>query len=106
MSATLFAMTLEMPQAPAAPQPMGAALVRGSAPSGVQAALRREDRDRVRRAIARLPIRERETVWLRLYHGLNGRETAARLGVDESTVSVRMRRALEACARWLDDRDA
>ena len=61
-------------------------------------ARKRELETRVRDVLRRLPEPEREAVLLKVFEGLNGREAAERLGVDESTVSVRFKRALETCA--------
>lgn len=61
-------------------------------------ARRRELEEGVRAVLLRLPEAERETILLKVFEGLNGREAAMRLGVDESTVSVRFKRALETCA--------
>jgi RNA polymerase sigma factor (sigma-70 family) len=66
-------------------------------------ARRRELEERVRAVLLRLPEVEREAVLLKLFEGLSGREAAQRLGVDESTVSVRFKRALEACAVHLKE---
>ncbi|NOT31244.1 MAG: sigma-70 family RNA polymerase sigma factor [Planctomycetes bacterium] len=66
-------------------------------------ARKRELEERVRDVLLRLPEAEREVILLKLFEGLNGREAALRLGVDESTVSVRFKRALETCARQLKE---
>lgn len=71
-------------------------------PSG--AARRREREEAVRRALAELPRAEREVVLLKHYEGLGGREVAARLGVDERTVTARYRRALARIAHRLRER--
>ena len=59
--------------------------------------------EQVRRVLDRLPPAERDVVVMKVYEGLTGREIAERLGVEESTVSVRFRRALASCARHLRD---
>jgi len=61
-------------------------------------ARRRELEEQVRSVLLRLSEAERETLLLRLFEGLSGRAAARRLGVDESTVSMRFKRALETCA--------
>lgn len=66
-------------------------------------ARRRELEERVRGVLLRLPKGEREVILLKLFEGLNGREAALRLGVDESTVSVRFKRALETCSHHLKE---
>ena len=62
---------------------------------------RRELETKVSEALAKLPAVEREAILLKLYEGLSGREAAAQIGVDESTVSLRFKRGLERCAREL-----
>jgi RNA polymerase sigma-70 factor, ECF subfamily len=64
-------------------------------------ARQREVEAKVKKALASLPEAEREVILSKLYEGLTGREIAARLGVDESTVSLRFKRGLERCAREL-----
>jgi RNA polymerase sigma factor (sigma-70 family) len=66
-----------------------------------QSARRRELEERVRLVLARLPDVERQAVLMRLYEGLTVREAGERAGVDASTISLRMKRALETCAREL-----
>lgn len=61
-------------------------------------ARRRELEARVRAVLQRLPESEREAILLRLFEGLSGREAARRMGVDESTISVRFKRAIGTCA--------
>jgi RNA polymerase sigma factor for flagellar operon FliA len=56
---------------------------------------RREQRDLVNRALARLPERERLIVTLYYQHGLTMKEIAARLAVDESRVSQLHAEALQ-----------
>lgn len=57
----------------------------------------------VRSALESLAADEREVVLLKVYEGLTGREAARRARVDESTISVRYKRALAACARRLKE---
>ncbi len=87
------------------------------APSGLQEALlealsrvrtsassvarRNEREERVRRVLEELPERQRRAILLRVYEGLSGREAAEVEGVDESTMSVRLREAVKACAEKL-----
>jgi len=71
---------------------------------GVSSAARSRDAvDRVRAIVAALPIELREVVLLRSFEGLSGREAAECLGVDESTVSVRFKKALATCADRLEE---
>ncbi|TAH37864.1 MAG: RNA polymerase sigma factor [Planctomycetota bacterium] len=63
--------------------------------------LREEAAAKVREVLARLPATEREAVLLRVFEGCTGREAAEREGVDESTISLRLQRALAACSRHL-----
>ena len=108
---------LPVPESVVAPRFALAALARGrlelaeghpacaqrtqSSPS--ELARRRELEQRVRAVLLSLPEVEREAILLKLFEGLSGREAADRLGVDESTISVRFRRALEACAVQLKE---
>ncbi len=66
--------------------------------SASREARRREREDLVRSVIESLPEELRRAVLLRVYEGLSGREAARVEGVDESTMSGRLRRALGACA--------
>lgn len=75
-------------------------------PGVSQDARRRELEERVRRVLERLPEEQRRAVLFKVYEGLSGREAALREGVDESTISVRFRKALETCARSLKEVDA
>lgn len=74
-----------------------------SQPGVSRDARQQEAAARVRLVLERLPEPEREAVLMKLYEGLTGREAAARAGVDESTISVRFKRALQDCARQLRD---
>jgi RNA polymerase sigma-70 factor (ECF subfamily) len=59
------------------------------------AAQRREQRDRVRAALDRLPAADREVLALRFLERLSTAETAAVLGVSAGVVKVRLFRALD-----------
>lgn len=72
-------------------------------PAASEPLQRAEAAAKVREALARLPGPEREAVLLRLFEGLTGREAGEREGVDESTISLRLQRALAACSRHLLD---
>lgn len=67
-----------------------------------QAALARLEGERVRRAVARLPRRQREVVVLRYLCGLSVRETAATLGIAESAVKASASRAFSTLATRLE----
>jgi RNA polymerase sigma-70 factor (ECF subfamily) len=56
---------------------------------------------RVMRILDQLPAKLREVLLLRIYEARSGRETAAALGVHESTVSVRLKQALHRCSRLM-----
>lgn len=49
--------------------------------------------DRARRLLARLPTKEREALYLRIFAGFNSAETAEILGVTTSAVTTRLNRA-------------
>lgn len=70
---------------------------RGGAPaeSASDGAIRREERDRVREALALLPGEQREVVELAYYGGLSQAEIAERLELPVGTVKSRARLALE-----------
>lgn len=51
----------------------------------------------VRRAIAGLPLRQRQVIALRVVLGFDTREAAAILGIAPGTVGVHLSRALEGC---------
>lgn len=55
------------------------------------------------RAIASLPIEQREVFTLREYHGIGFKEIAEVTGVNENTVKSRMRYALEGLRRKLNE---
>jgi len=59
----------------------------------------------VRRALAGLPRRQRETTVLRYYLGMDVAEIAATLGVAEGTVKVSLHRARRALAEGLGERE-
>lgn len=61
----------------------------------------RERVARIRDVVERLPETEREVVLLVVYEGLNNAEAGHRLGVDPSTISVRLKRAMARCATRL-----
>lgn len=75
----------------------------GPVPPADQAVLARLDGERVRRAVARLPRRQREIVVLRYLSGLTVRETAATLGIAESAVKASASRALATLAARLKE---
>jgi RNA polymerase sigma-70 factor (ECF subfamily) len=81
------------------------AALRDSRPGVSTEVGRRELEERVRAALEQLPEPEREAVLLRLYEGLSVREAGGRLGVDPSTVSLRVKRALGRCAAALGAAD-
>jgi RNA polymerase sigma factor (sigma-70 family) len=79
------------------------ALLAAASSSG-DVARRSNDRElveRVRSVLASLSDTHREALLLKLYEGLTGREAAERLGIDESTFSVRFHGALGRCAAQL-----
>lgn len=76
-----------------------------SATSPSRRLLREELRDRVRTALACLKPHDREVLVLRYLEGLSNSETAAVLGIGESTVGMRHLRALERLRVLLGDED-
>jgi len=80
------------------PADSAARLVEGLASSGTGPPARLERRElieRLRRALAELPDRDREILLLRDLERLSTRETAAVLGITETAVKVRRFRALQ-----------
>jgi RNA polymerase sigma-70 factor (ECF subfamily) len=72
--------------------------------SGPSQHLQREEaRQRVRRALARLPAADREVLALRHLEGLSVAEAAAVLGVSEGAVKTRDLRALQRLRALLQD---
>jgi RNA polymerase sigma-70 factor (ECF subfamily) len=66
---------------------------------------KREQRDRVRAALALLPDRDREVLVLRYLEDLSTADTAAVLGVGEGAVKMRLVRALQRLRDHLDEED-
>jgi RNA polymerase sigma-70 factor (ECF subfamily) len=66
----------------------------------------KETASRIAAVLRSLPDEERQVLLLRVYEGLSGREIAAQLAVEPSTVSMRFHRALGKCAQRLRDLDA
>ena len=62
------------------------------------------DRDRLRRALALLPPRQRATVALRIIEDLSEADTAALLGVSTGTVKTQLSRGLERLRAALEER--
>jgi RNA polymerase sigma-70 factor (ECF subfamily) len=73
-----------------------------SSTSPTQRALRQELQQRVRRALDRLPERDREVLVLRNLEQLSVADTAQALGVSEGAAKVRHLRALERLRALLD----
>ena len=73
-----------------------------AAPSPEGAALGREERERLLRAVERLPDRDREVVTCRYFLELSEEETAVVLDVRRGTVKSRAARALERLRKEVD----
>ncbi|MFO0810862.1 MAG: sigma-70 family RNA polymerase sigma factor [Gemmataceae bacterium] len=67
------------------------------------AAIRREERLRVRAALDRMAVTDREVLVLRFLERLSTAETAAVLGLSAGTVKVRLFRALERLRLRMED---
>lgn len=65
-------------------------------PSALQEIERRERREEVQRAIRRLPVRQREALVLKQYHGLKYDEIALAMGVTTPAVQMLLHRAMTA----------
>ena len=69
------------------------------------AALSRQEKiDLLIAALATLPDRTREIVFLRKFHNLPQKEVAARFGISERTVESRLARGMQRCADYLRKR--
>jgi len=94
------------PMAPALPDRSALELAQrlvasGTSPSG--RVVRAETRDRVRAALGALAETDREVLVLRYLEGMTTAEVAAVLGLGESAVKMRHRRALDRLCRVLGD---
>jgi RNA polymerase sigma-70 factor (ECF subfamily) len=76
-------------------RPAGDSLFETAAPASRDGRIEEDACQRVRAAIDRLPLRQRQAVVLRLYAGLTFRQIAEVLGEPLPTVASRYRRALE-----------
>ena len=65
-----------------------------------------ETRAAVRRALARLPERQRRAIVLRNYQGLSYREISSAMGVSVPAVEALLRRGMAALGRELSGREA
>lgn len=68
--------------------------LRSDAPGPAEALLRKEEADRLRAVVRRLPKRRQEIVSLRYFAGLRNKEIAQVLGINERSVSSQLARAL------------
>jgi len=66
----------------------------GDVDTGEELVLRKEERDRIRRALEKLPQEQRDVVVLRYYTGLTLPQIAQGLGWRRGTVKSRLHRAL------------
>jgi RNA polymerase sigma-70 factor (ECF subfamily) len=94
-----------MPDGPAGDRDY-AERVAGSGPSPEDLLLARERRERLARALARLPERQRSVFMLSHYEGCTSREVSALTGLNESTVRVHLFRAIRKLRTLLVDRPA
>ena len=77
--------------------------VAGGGPSPEDQLLARERRDRLARALSRLPERQRSVFMLSHYEGCTSREVSALTGLNESTVRVHLFRAIRKLRTLLAD---
>ncbi|MFQ5766886.1 MAG: RNA polymerase sigma factor [Acidobacteriota bacterium] len=77
-----------------------------SAPGALDRVVTREKRQRVRQAVAGLPLKQRQTLLLRLFEGLRYREIAAVLGTTTGTAKANFFHAVKGVARQLAEGDA
>jgi len=82
-----------MPDGPAGERDFGER-VAGKDPSPEDQLLARERRERLARALAKLPERQRSVFMLSHYEGCTSREVSALTGLNESTVRVHLFRAI------------
>ena len=68
--------------------------------------LSRERRERLARALSKLPERQRSVFMLSHYEGCTSREVSALTGLNESTVRVHLFRAIRKLRTLLADRPA
>jgi RNA polymerase sigma-70 factor (sigma-E family) len=71
--------------------------------SAESAALGREERDEIMRAVRQLPPRQREALVLRFYLDLSAEETATTMGISPSSVRSATHRALASLGRMLQE---
>ena len=64
-----------------------------------------EKEEELVQAIYHLPIRLREVILLYYYQGMNTQEAAESLGIAQSSVSGRLKRAREKLRKYLEERD-
>ncbi|MHC4557146.1 MAG: RNA polymerase sigma factor [Planctomycetota bacterium] len=74
-----------------------------SGPDPSEEAIRAEQKEQVRRALESLPARQRATLVLAYYQGLNYREVAEVMSCSIGTVKTQMYRALRTLAQKLPD---
>jgi RNA polymerase sigma-70 factor (ECF subfamily) len=91
-----------MPDGPAGERDFGER-VAGKGPSPEDQLLARERRERLARALARLPERQRSVFMLSHYEGCTSREVSAMTGLNESTVRVHLFRAIRKLRTLLAD---
>jgi RNA polymerase sigma-70 factor, ECF subfamily len=78
--------------------------VRDKSPMPEEEMLRKEQGERMRRLVGRLPQRRQEVITLRFFGELQNKEIAAVLGVDEHTVASHICRGLRDLHRlWVEE---
>ena len=94
-----------MPDGPSGERDFGER-VAGRGPSPEDQLLSRERRERLARALSKLPERQRSVFMLSHYEGCTSREVSALTGLNESTVRVHLFRAIRKLRTLLADRPA
>ena len=72
-------------------------------PTPDECAIGAEEAETLARYINRLTEEQRQVLWMKYYRGMNNRQIAKKIGIDESAVGSRLRRALTAIRRMIGE---